>query len=54
VITQEGAPSLTWRSTPSQQSRVDLEPLGEFAVAGFATAQGAFGLPADSTVKPAG
>jgi hypothetical protein len=31
-----------------------LEPLGEFAVAGFAAAQKAFGLPADSAVKLAG
>jgi adenylate cyclase len=29
----------------AQHSRVDLEPLGEFAVAGFAAAQRAFGLP---------
>jgi adenylate cyclase len=36
----------------AQQSRVDLEPLGEFTVAGFATAQRAFGLPAGFTVKP--
>ena len=38
----------------AQQSRADLEPLGEFTVAGFAAAQRAFGLPADPTVKPAG
>ena len=38
----------------AQQSRADLEPLGEFTVAGFAAAQRAFGLPADSTMKPAG
>jgi adenylate cyclase len=38
----------------AQQSRVDLEPLGEFTVGGFAAAQRAFGLPTRSTVKPAG
>jgi adenylate cyclase len=38
----------------AQHSRVDLEPLGEFAVAGFAAAQRTFGLPAGSAVKPAG
>jgi adenylate cyclase len=38
----------------AQHSQVDLEPLGEFAVAGFAAAQKAFGLPADSAVKLAG
>jgi adenylate cyclase len=31
----------------AQYCRIDLEPLGEFAVAGFSTAQSAFGLPAD-------
>jgi adenylate cyclase len=38
----------------AQQSRVDLEPLGEFTVGGFAAAQRAFGLPTRSTIKPAG
>ena len=38
----------------AQHSRVDLEPLGEFAVAGFAAAQRTFGLRAGSAVKPAG
>ena len=38
----------------AQQSQVDLEPLGEFTVAGFAAAQRAFGLPADFAVKLAG
>jgi adenylate cyclase len=33
---------------------VDLEPLGEFSVAGFAAQQAAFGLPEASAVKPAG
>jgi adenylate cyclase len=37
----------------AQHSRVDLEPLGEFAVAGFAAAQKTFGLSAGSAVKPA-
>jgi adenylate cyclase len=34
----------------AQYSRVDLEPLGEFAVAGFAAAQRTFGLPAGFAV----
>ena len=38
----------------AQQSRVDLEPLGEFTVAGFAAAQRAFGLSAGATMKSAG
>ncbi len=38
----------------AEHSRVDLEPLGEFAVAGFAAAQKAFGLPTGSAVRPAG
>jgi adenylate cyclase len=37
----------------AQHSRADLEPLGEFAVAGFAAAQKTFGLSAGSAVKPA-
>jgi adenylate cyclase len=37
----------------AQHSRADLEPLGEFAVAGFAAAQKTFGLPPGSAVKPA-
>jgi adenylate cyclase len=37
----------------AQHSQVDLEPLGEFAVAGFAAAQKTFGLAASSAVKPA-
>ena len=36
----------------AQHSQVDLEPLGEFAVAGFAAAQKTFGLAASSAVKP--
>lgn len=35
----------------AQQSRVDLEPLGEFTVGDFAAAQRAFGLPTRSTVS---
>ena len=38
----------------AQHCRVDLEPLGEFAVAGFAAAQRAFGLRAGSSVQLAG
>jgi adenylate cyclase len=37
----------------AQQSRVDLEPLGEFAVAGFAAAQRTFGLRVGSPTPPA-
>ena len=38
----------------AQHSSVDLEPLGEFVVPGFATAQKAFGLRAGSSVQPVG
>ena len=38
----------------AQHSQVDLEPLGEFAVAGFAAPQRAFGLPDGFAPKPAG
>ena len=38
----------------AQQSRVELELLGEFTVAGFAAAQRAFGLRTGSTVELAG
>ena len=37
----------------AHHSRIDLEPLGEFAVAGFTAAQKAFGLSAGSPVKTA-
>ena len=37
----------------AQHSRSELEPLGEFAVAGFTAAQKAFGLSAGSPVKTA-
>jgi adenylate cyclase len=38
----------------AQHSRVELEPLGEFAIAGFAAPQKSFGLPCGSISNPAG